>query len=114
MRQYAVLLHSILNTVFGAKLPAYSVVISIDRSIREFPIPTNLRLFRDAAEDRPPVVPIELDMRRFLITSRKEMSSYKIHSCYFSHTFLSSLFCVHSAFAHTSTVLFPSIARDAD
>jgi hypothetical protein len=97
-----------MNTVFGAKLPAYSTIISLDRNVREFPVPAHLRLFGDGTEARPPVVPPELDMQRWVITSRKEMSACETYSC---HTFLSSL-CSYTALLHLHRPFFTKALQE--
>jgi hypothetical protein len=73
-----VLLHSVMSTAFGAKQPLYSVIISLDRKIRDFPIPVLWRPVCDNAE----IVPLELNMYRWLCLSRKEMSTSTYHYLY--------------------------------
>lgn len=68
------LLHSVMATAFGAKQPLYSVIISLDRKIRDFPVPVLWRPVCDTPERPAPIAPPELHMHRWLVMSRKEMS----------------------------------------
>lgn len=42
--RFAKLLHEVLVGAFGAKIPAYSTILELDRKIRDFPIPSHLQL----------------------------------------------------------------------
>ena len=99
-RQYTVLLHSILNTAFGAKQPAYSVILSLDRRVRDFPIPAAWRPVSDTAEGPAPPVPLELHMIRWISMSRKEMSTYE-----------KSCFCTHSTAYHVGFIALLHLHR---
>jgi len=72
------LLRSIISTAFGAKQPTYPVIISLDRKIRDFPIPAHWRPVSEDAEGHAPIVPLELNMHRWLCMSSKEMSMSKL------------------------------------
>ena len=92
-----VLLHSVMATAFGAKQPPYSVIISLDRKIRDFPVPVLWRPVCDTAEGPAPIVPLELNMHRWLVMSRKEMSmSHVVHLYSVSHeALILALLCLH-------------------
>ncbi|KAF8218975.1 hypothetical protein L208DRAFT_1345035 [Tricholoma matsutake] len=83
-QRWTVLLHSVMSTAFGAKQPSYSVIISLDRKIRDFPIPALWRPVCDDADIPAPTVPLELNMHRWLCMSRKEMTILSLHRPYFT------------------------------
>ena len=76
--QYTRLLHNVMATAFGAKMPPYSIVLDLDRKIRDFPVPKYLQPNCDPAEDPPP--PPELIMQRWIVLSSKEASKSGSHA----------------------------------
>jgi len=71
---FAGLAHSIMDTAFGAKPPAYSVIGSLDRKIRDSPIPPSCRPILDDAEYLEGSIPFEVNVQRWLFLSRQETS----------------------------------------
>lgn len=67
-------MHHVMGTAFGVKLPLYSVVIDLDRQIRDFPVPSHLRPHCGVVERIPPSP--ALLMQRLLVLSHKETSEY--------------------------------------
>ena len=67
-----------MATAFGAKMPPYSIVLDLDRKIRDFPVPKYLQPNCDPAEDPPP--PPELIMQRWIVLSSKEASKSGSHA----------------------------------
>ena len=78
------LLHSITGAAFGAKSSSYPVIISLDRKVRDFPVPSHLELVWDIAEGSTPVAPY-LEMQRWFVLSRKEISTLASRSQLTSH-----------------------------
>lgn len=72
--QYTRLLHNVMTTAFGARLPPYSTILELDRKIRDFPVPKYLQPNCDVAEDPPPSP--ELTMQRWNVLSFKEASEW--------------------------------------
>ena len=71
--QYSKLLHNVMTTALGAKLPPYSIVLDLDRKIRDFPTPKYLLLNCDINES--PVPSKQLAMQRWIVLSSKEAST---------------------------------------
>lgn len=104
-QRWTVLLHSVMSTAFGAKQPSYSVIISLDRKIRDFPIPALWRPVCDDADIPAPTVPLELNMHRWLCMSRKEMSTADSFAGSFLYCVLQGPDC--SDFESSPTILHP-------
>ncbi|KAF5384815.1 hypothetical protein D9615_000960 [Tricholomella constricta] len=79
--QYTALLHSIMATAFGAKQPTYTVVLSLDRRVRDFPIPPHWRPVCDTMEES---IPVELHVQRWIVLSSKEITLLNLHRAYFA------------------------------
>jgi hypothetical protein len=61
-----------MTTAFGARLPPYSVILDLDRKIRDFPVPKYLQPNCDELENPSPTP--HLVMQRWIILSFKESS----------------------------------------
>jgi hypothetical protein len=72
---FATLVHSVMDTAFGAKRPSYSMIGTLDRRLRDSPFPPSCRPILDTAESSAASVPVELNIRRWLVLSRREISS---------------------------------------
>ena len=94
-----------MSAAFSAKQPPYSVVISVDRKIRDFPIPVLWRQVCDPEEGLSPIASIELNMQRWLCMSRKEMSASSPPIAFFVITVSPGPKC--STFEPSPTVLYP-------
>ena len=70
--QYTRLLHNVMTSAFGAKMPPYPAVLDLDRKIRDFPVPKYLQPICASIEDSPPRQ--ELTMQRWIVLSSKEAS----------------------------------------
>ncbi|KAF9461945.1 fungal-specific transcription factor domain-containing protein [Collybia nuda] len=79
--KYTVLLHSVMSTAFGPKPPNYSVILSLDRSVRDFPVPVS---WRPSCETPDASVPIHLVMQRWFILSSKESTLLNLHRAHFA------------------------------
>jgi hypothetical protein len=106
-RQYTVLLHSVMSTAFGAKQPSYSVIISLDRKIRDFPIPVHWRPVSDDTEGPAPAVSVELNMQRWMCMSMKETSMSQYLACSSIQLVLMAL--NRSAFESAPTIFYTGI-----
>ncbi|KAF7321290.1 Zn(2)-C6 fungal-type domain-containing protein [Mycena kentingensis (nom. inval.)] len=80
MAKYSVLLHNVVTTAFGTRGPGYNTVLELDRKIRDFYIPTQLRP-TCGAENPPP--PDAIFLQRFLVLQVKETSLLNLHRPYF-------------------------------
>ncbi|KAF5387497.1 hypothetical protein D9757_006516 [Collybiopsis confluens] len=77
--QFTAFMHSVMEQIFGSSRPAYNAIIDFDRKIRDFPIPTNLRIQCGDLESRP-----EVYMQRLIILSYKENTLMHLHRAYFA------------------------------
>lgn len=77
------LLHTVMTTAFGVKMPPYITILDLDRKIRDFPIPSHLR---PNCHDSPELEPPELHMRRWWVLSSKEASEFFFVLGYFLFT----------------------------
>ncbi|KAI0354704.1 hypothetical protein OH77DRAFT_1425802 [Trametes cingulata] len=80
--QYTKLLYSIMTTAFGAKQPSYAKVMEMDRKVRDFPVPSALRVQCGVPEELPPTP--ALGVQRLLATLLKESTLLNLHRPYFS------------------------------
>lgn len=64
------LMHNIMATAFGSKTPPYSVIVDLDRRVRDFPVPSYLRwdCSGQAADER--------HTQRWQVISAKESSKF--------------------------------------
>ena len=70
--QYTRLLHQVMTTAFGAKVPPYSTVLDLDRKVRDFPVPPHLRP-NCTLPNFEQMLP-SFFMRGFFVVSSKESS----------------------------------------
>ncbi|KZP04663.1 hypothetical protein FIBSPDRAFT_1054535 [Athelia psychrophila] len=80
--QYARLLHNVMTTAFGAKVPPYTMVLDLDRKIRDFPVPSYLQPNCNELEMPSPTQ--ELIIQRFIVLSSKEATLLNLHRTYFA------------------------------
>jgi len=80
--QYTRLLHNVMTTAFGARLPPYSMILDLDRKIRDFPVPKYLQPNCDELENPYPTP--HLIMQRWIILSFKESTLLNLHRTYFA------------------------------
>ncbi|RDB24336.1 putative transcriptional regulatory protein C1F7.11c [Hypsizygus marmoreus] len=86
--QYSALLHSVMAAAFGPKMPAYSVILSLDRRIRDFPVPPPWRPVCERDEDQSRPVQVEVQMRRWFILASKEYTLLNLHRAYLAQALL--------------------------
>ncbi|KAJ7631664.1 fungal-specific transcription factor domain-containing protein [Mycena polygramma] len=79
--KYSVLMHSVLATAFGCKVPAYNTILELDRKVRDFYIPVNLRPV--CSPENPPPSQYLL-MQRYSALSLKETTLLNLHRAYFA------------------------------
>ncbi|KAJ7696746.1 fungal-specific transcription factor domain-containing protein [Mycena rosella] len=79
---YSVLMHTVMSSAFGAKVPAYTTILELDRKIRDFPMPPHLRPTCD--QDETPRPSPYRQMQRFLAISAKESTLLSLHRAYFA------------------------------
>ncbi|KAJ6520565.1 fungal-specific transcription factor domain-containing protein [Mycena sanguinolenta] len=79
--KYSVLMHTVMSSAFGCKVPSYSTILELDRKVRDFYIPEYLR--PRCGVETPPV-PDYLQMQRFLVLSTKESTLLNLHRAYFA------------------------------
>ncbi|KAJ7178795.1 hypothetical protein C8R43DRAFT_1118155 [Mycena crocata] len=79
--KYSVLMHTIMASAFSAKVPAYTTVLDLDRKIRDFYPPPQIRPIY--GPEMPPPTPHIL-MQRFLALSTKEGTLLNLHRAYFA------------------------------
>ena len=72
--QYAKVLHNVMSTAFGSKIPPYTTVIDLDRKVRDFPIPWRLRVKCGLAEDEYQSPSVRL--QRWHVMASKECSMF--------------------------------------
>ncbi|KAI0370469.1 hypothetical protein BV20DRAFT_1052490 [Pilatotrama ljubarskyi] len=80
--QYTRMLYSIMTTAFGAKQPNYAKVMEMDRRVRDFPVPSALRVQCGVTEEQRPTPALVL--QRLLATLLKETTLLNLHRPYFS------------------------------
>ncbi|KAJ7157332.1 fungal-specific transcription factor domain-containing protein [Mycena filopes] len=79
--KYSVLMHSVMSSAFGCKVPTYNTVLELDRQVRDFYIPVHLR---PTCTVEFPSIPPYLQMQRFLALSTKESTLLSLHRAYFA------------------------------
>ncbi|KAJ6617446.1 fungal-specific transcription factor domain-containing protein [Mycena sp. CBHHK59/15] len=79
--KYSVLMHSIMSTAFGSKVPPYASILDLDRRIRDFHIPLHLQPMCSA--EMPTPTPTR-QFQRFLTLSTKETTLLNLHRAYFA------------------------------
>ena len=72
--QYTRLFHTIMTTAFAAKAPSYAKIMEMDKRVRDFPVPTSLRIQCGEVEMPPPST--ALIMQRMFGTLLKETSEW--------------------------------------
>ncbi|KAI0714759.1 hypothetical protein C8Q76DRAFT_618064 [Earliella scabrosa] len=80
--QYTRLFHTIMTTAFAAKAPSYAKIMEMDKRVRDFPVPTSLRIQCGEVEMPPPST--ALIMQRMFGTLLKETTLLNLHRPYFS------------------------------
>ncbi|KAI0673870.1 fungal-specific transcription factor domain-containing protein [Trametes maxima] len=80
--QYAKVQNHIMTVAFGAKPPNYAKVMELDRKVRDFPVPSSLRVQCGEVENPPPT--LALNIQRLLATLYKETTLLNLHRPYFS------------------------------
>ncbi|KAI0652601.1 fungal-specific transcription factor domain-containing protein [Trametes meyenii] len=80
--QYAKAQNQIMTVAFGAKQPNYAKVMELDRKVRDFPVPSSLRVQCGEVENPPPT--LALNIQRLLATLYKETTLLNLHRPYFS------------------------------
>ncbi|CAL1694716.1 unnamed protein product [Somion occarium] len=80
--QYSKVLHTVMSTAFGCKIPPYSTVIDLDRKVRDFPIPWRMRVKCGLPEEIN--VSPALRIQRWLVMSCKESTLLNLHRPYFA------------------------------
>ncbi|KAJ7045173.1 fungal-specific transcription factor domain-containing protein [Mycena alexandri] len=78
--KYSVLMHSVMTTAFGCKIPAYNTVLDLDRKVRDFYVPVYLR---PNCAPEPSLSPYLL-MQRYLTLTTKETTLMSLHRAYFA------------------------------
>ncbi|KAK0465960.1 uncharacterized protein EV420DRAFT_1508988 [Desarmillaria tabescens] len=76
MWQYATLMHSVMGAAFGVKVPAYAVILDLDRKIRDFPVPLR---FRPCTNYGSKVLRPEHYMQRWMVLMSKESVLLNLH-----------------------------------
>ncbi|KAJ6601099.1 fungal-specific transcription factor domain-containing protein [Mycena vulgaris] len=79
--KYSVIMHSVMSSAFGYKVPAYTTILDLDRKIRDYTIPVHLRPV--CTGETPAPTPQRL-MQRFLTLSAKETTLLNLHRAYFA------------------------------
>ncbi|KAJ7729104.1 fungal-specific transcription factor domain-containing protein [Mycena maculata] len=79
--KYSVVLHSIMSSAFGSKVPPYNAILDLDRKIRDYHIPTHLQPTCTPEVPRP--LPTRV-MQRFLALTTKESTLLNLHRAYFA------------------------------
>ncbi|KAK7695142.1 hypothetical protein QCA50_002332 [Cerrena zonata] len=79
--QYAKVLHNVMSTAFGCKIPPYTTVIDLDRKVRDFPIPWRLRV-KCGLEDEYQTPSVRL--QRWHVMASKECTLLNLHRPYFA------------------------------
>ncbi|KAF8909503.1 fungal-specific transcription factor domain-containing protein [Mucidula mucida] len=77
--QYTTLVHTVMSAAFGSKVPPYSVVVDLDRKIRDFPVPSELQACSTTGDQSA----IHY-MRRWLVLMYKETVLLHLHRAYFA------------------------------
>ncbi|KAF7317966.1 Fungal-trans domain-containing protein [Mycena kentingensis (nom. inval.)] len=75
------------DRVFSAQPPAYSTVLELDKKVRSYPIPVNLRVpgFGGARSIlEPDTAPISLTLQRYCALSIKEIALFYMHRGFFA------------------------------
>ncbi|KAF8640520.1 hypothetical protein AX17_000182 [Amanita inopinata Kibby_2008] len=77
--KYASLVHSIITITSGPKPVPYSMIVDLDRRVRDFYVPS---LWQIRREDETPKPSHDLRLRRWLVSTRKEIVLLNIHRPY--------------------------------
>ncbi|KAI0778882.1 fungal-specific transcription factor domain-containing protein [Trametes elegans] len=80
--QFAKLKQDIMAAAFGAKTPTYATIVELDRRVRDFPIPPELRLPCDNTKPGSPSV--AESMQRVFVAMSMETTLLNLHRPYFS------------------------------
>ncbi|THU97411.1 hypothetical protein K435DRAFT_828690 [Dendrothele bispora CBS 962.96] len=91
--QYTYFMHNVIETAFGCNSPPYSLIIDIDRQIRDFPVPQHLRprcrletveeSMAKGGKERV-CAAHTLTMQRWMTLSYKESTLLNLHRPYFA------------------------------
>ncbi|KAK0209213.1 fungal-specific transcription factor domain-containing protein [Desarmillaria ectypa] len=81
MWQYTTLMHSLMGAAFGVKVPAYTVILDLDRKIRDFPVPLRFRPCTNYGSEL--LRPIHY-MQRWVVLVSKESVLLNLHRVYFA------------------------------
>lgn len=79
--QYTTLMHSVMGAAFGVKVPAYTVILDLDRKIRDFPVPLRFRPCRNYGSEL--LRPVHY-MQRWVVLMSKESVLLNLHRVYFA------------------------------
>ncbi|KAJ7842233.1 fungal-specific transcription factor domain-containing protein [Mycena olivaceomarginata] len=79
--KYSVLMHSVMSSAFGCKVPSYNTILELDRKVRDFYIPVRMR--PNCTPETPPATTY-LQMQRLLTLSTKESTLLNLHRPYFA------------------------------
>ncbi|KAI8981354.1 fungal-specific transcription factor domain-containing protein [Trametes punicea] len=80
--QFTKVIHDVMTSAFGAKPPTYAKILELDRHVRDFNVPSTLRVPCGAPEQPPPSV--SLTMQRLIVTLNGEITLVNLHRPYFS------------------------------
>lgn len=75
--QYTTLMHSVMGAAFGVKVPAYTVILDLDRKIRDFPVPLRFRPCRNYGSEL--LRPVHY-MQRWVVLMSKESGKISFYS----------------------------------
>ncbi|KAG6919080.1 hypothetical protein DXG01_009333 [Tephrocybe rancida] len=89
--QYTALLHSVMAKAFGPKQPTYIIVLSMDRQIRDFPVP---EVWRPVCTDLDNL-PLELHIQRWMILASKEIALQEMPAELMRHRYIPSVMSVY-------------------
>ncbi|KAH7911612.1 hypothetical protein BJ138DRAFT_1135262 [Hygrophoropsis aurantiaca] len=79
--KYTRLLHQVITTAFGARPPAFSTILELDRKIRDFPVPKHLQPCC-THDTSPSAMPEHIQVHSLLIY--KEVTLLNLHRSYFA------------------------------
>ncbi|KAF7302363.1 Zn(2)-C6 fungal-type domain-containing protein [Mycena chlorophos] len=77
---YSMLLHNVISSAFAVKPPAYNTILELDRKIRDFFVPNQLRPTCGGEHPSPPDPVL---MQRFIVLQMKEGTLLNLHRAYF-------------------------------
>ncbi|TFK42263.1 hypothetical protein BDQ12DRAFT_710525 [Crucibulum laeve] len=81
--KYALLVHSVVATAFGAKQPAYKTILDLDRKVRDFYVPEQWRPICSQDGSGHYEMP-HMPIRRWLVLWAKESTLLNLHRTYFA------------------------------